>query len=200
MPLHSRLGFISVHDLLAIQEDRDALPVRELSLQKGSHLTTEDLNPILGLWVQGRWADHRASGGSSYAKHLRFRGLLVVLLVEHIVPGLREIGFCSLRLVHDGPFAIQLLVPCLQDPWEVSELLEVADSLHSMHPLVPGLVPVQATESQPAVPPSLPPVIGRQLVLQSVAFLSQAVLDCLDTDPCPQGVRQCAPNILVCDL
>ena len=53
MPLHSRLGFISVHDLLPIQEDRDALPVWELSLPKGGHLTTEDFNPFLGLRAQG---------------------------------------------------------------------------------------------------------------------------------------------------
>ena len=120
MPLHSRLGFISVHDLLAIQEDRDALPVWELSLQKGGHLTTEDLNPVLGLWVQGRWAHHRPAGGRSDAKDLCFRGLLVILLTEHLMPALRELVFCSLRLVHDRPFAAQCLVPCLQGPWKVS--------------------------------------------------------------------------------
>ena len=33
--LQSGIGLFSVHDCLAIQEDRDALPVRELSLQEG---------------------------------------------------------------------------------------------------------------------------------------------------------------------
>ena len=101
MPLHSRLGFGSVHDILATKEDRDALPTWELSLQRGGHLTTEDLNPVLGLRVQGRWAHHRPAGGRSDAKDLRFRGLSK----EHLMPGLRELGFCSLRLVHDRPFA-----------------------------------------------------------------------------------------------
>ena len=188
MPPHSRLGFPCVHDLLAIQEDRDALPVRELSPQEGSHLRTEYLDPILGLWVQGRRADHRTSGVGSYAKHLRFRGLLVVLLAEHLVPGLREVGFCSLCLAHDSPFAVQLLVAGLQGPWEVGELLLVADSLQSMPPLVLALLPMRVAEGQPAVPPRLPPVIGRQLVLQSVPFLHQAVLNCLDTDLGTQGV------------
>ena len=76
MPLHSRLGFGSVHDILATKEDRDALPTWELSLQRGGHLTTEDLNPVLGLRVQGRWAHHRPAGGRSDAKDLRFRGFV----------------------------------------------------------------------------------------------------------------------------
>ena len=91
MPLHSRLGFGSVHDILATKEDRDALPTWELSLQRGGHLTTEDLNPVLGLRVQGRCAHHRPAGGRSDAKDLSLRGLPVILLTEHLMPGLREL-------------------------------------------------------------------------------------------------------------
>ena len=76
MPLHSQLGFIRVHDLLAIQEDRGALPDWELSLQNGGLSTTEDLNTVLGLRVLGRWAHHRPAGGRSDAKDLRFRGFV----------------------------------------------------------------------------------------------------------------------------
>ena len=91
------------------------------------------------------------------------------------------------------------LQPRLPGPWKVSKLVVVADSLHSMHSLVTGLVPVCATEGQPAVPPRLPLVIGQKLVLQSVAFFGRAVLDCLDINLCPQGIRQRAPDILAFD-
>ena len=45
--LQSGLGLINVHGRIAFLQDRDVLPVPELSLQEGGHLTTEGLDPIL---------------------------------------------------------------------------------------------------------------------------------------------------------